>query len=63
MLSFTQIEKNVKVTDRATLSNLLLGSDAYTIGTGIMASDLNGNGMVTIPYDSNGSVYCRLDCP
>ncbi|WP_342566139.1 LysR family transcriptional regulator [Paenibacillus sp. FSL R7-0345] len=53
MLSFTQIEKNVKVTDRATLSNLLLGSDAYTIGTGIMASDLNGNGMVTIPYDSN----------
>lgn len=53
MLSFTQIEKNIKVTDRATLSNLLLGSDAYTIGTGIMASDLNGNGVVTIPYDSN----------
>lgn len=53
MLSFTQIEKNIKVTDRATLSNLLLGSDAYTIGTGIMASDLNGNGMVTIPYESN----------
>ncbi|MBY0011367.1 LysR family transcriptional regulator [Paenibacillus typhae] len=53
MLSFTQIEKNIKVTDRATLSNLLLGSDAYTIGTGIMASDLNGNGVVTIPYESN----------
>ncbi|CAM4492065.1 LysR family transcriptional regulator [Paenibacillus typhae] len=53
MLSFTQIEKNIKVTDRATLSNLLLGSNAYTIGTGIMASDLNGNGVVTIPYESN----------
>lgn len=53
MLSFTQIEKNIKVTDRATLSNLLLGSEAYTIGTGIMASDLNGNGVVTIPYESN----------
>ncbi|WP_042202186.1 LysR family transcriptional regulator [Paenibacillus camerounensis] len=53
MLSFTQIEKNIKVTDRATLTNLLLGSDAYTIGTGIMASELNGNGMLTIPYESN----------
>lgn len=53
MLSFTQIEKNIKVTDRATLTNLLLGSDSYTIGTGIMASALNGNGLVTIPYDSN----------
>ncbi|CAH1191527.1 HTH-type transcriptional regulator CysB [Paenibacillus auburnensis] len=53
MLSFTQIEKNIKVTDRATLTNLLLGSDSYTIGTGIMASELNGNGLVTIPYDSN----------
>ncbi|AIQ47106.1 LysR family transcriptional regulator [Paenibacillus sp. FSL R7-0273] len=53
MLSFTQIEKNIKVTDRATLTNLLLGSDSYTIGTGIMASDLNGDGMVTIPFESN----------
>lgn len=53
MLSFTQIEKNIKVTDRATLTNLLLGTDSYTIGTGIMASELNGNGLVTIPYDSN----------
>ncbi|WP_150273873.1 LysR family transcriptional regulator [Paenibacillus tepidiphilus] len=52
MLSFTQIEKNIQVTDRATLTNLLLGSDAYTVGTGILASALNGNGLVTVPYDS-----------
>lgn len=53
MLSFTQIEKNIKVTDRATLTNLLLGSDSYTVGTGIMASELNGGGLVTVPFDSN----------
>ncbi|MHA6532043.1 LysR family transcriptional regulator [Paenibacillus sp. BAC0078] len=52
MLSFTQIEKNISVTDRATLTNLLLGSDSYTVGTGIMDSELNGNGLVTIPFDS-----------
>lgn len=53
MLSFTQIEKNIKVTDRATLTHLLLGSDSYTIGTGIMASELNVGGLVTIPFDSH----------
>ncbi|WP_019911124.1 LysR family transcriptional regulator [Paenibacillus sp. HW567] len=52
MLSFTQIEKNISVTDRATLTNLLLGSDSYTVGTGIMGSELNGDGLVTIPFDS-----------
>lgn len=52
MLSFTQIEKNINVTDRATLTNLLLGSDSYTVGTGILDSELNGDGLVTIPFDS-----------
>ncbi|WP_151734028.1 LysR family transcriptional regulator ['Paenibacillus yunnanensis' Narsing Rao et al. 2020] len=56
MLSFTQIGKNIQVTDRATLTNLLLGSDAYTVGTGILASALNGGGLVTIPYDS-GEIF------
>ncbi|MBW4080724.1 LysR family transcriptional regulator [Paenibacillus sp. S150] len=52
MLSFTQIEKNIQVTDRATLTQLLLGSDSYTVGTGIMDAELNGDGLVTIPFDS-----------
>ncbi|ETT63050.1 LysR family transcriptional regulator [Paenibacillus sp. FSL R7-277] len=52
MLSFTQIEKNIKVTDRATLTHLLLGSDSYTVGTGIMASELDDAGLITIPFDS-----------
>lgn len=52
MLSFTQIEKNIQVTDRATLTHLLLGSDSYTVGTGIMDAELNGDGLVTIPFDS-----------
>ncbi|OKP91613.1 LysR family transcriptional regulator [Paenibacillus helianthi] len=52
MLSFTQIEKNIQVTDRATLTHLLLGSDSYTVGTGIMDAERNGDGLVTIPFDS-----------
>ncbi|ULO05007.1 LysR family transcriptional regulator [Paenibacillus sp. 19GGS1-52] len=52
MLSFVQIEKNIKVNDRATLTNLLMGTDSYTIGTGILVSDLNGDDLKTIPFDS-----------
>ncbi|OKP90037.1 LysR family transcriptional regulator [Paenibacillus sp. P3E] len=52
MLSFTQIEKNIQVTDRATLTHLLLGSDSYTVGTGIMDTERYGDGLVTIPFDS-----------
>lgn len=52
MLSFTQIEKNIQVTDRATLTHLLLGSDSYTVGTGVMDAERNGDGLVTIPFDS-----------
>ncbi|ASA21429.1 LysR family transcriptional regulator [Paenibacillus donghaensis] len=52
MLSFTGTDKHIKVTDRATLSHLLLGTDCYTVGTGILASELDGDGMLTIPFDS-----------
>ena len=36
--------KNLIVTDRATLFNLLIGLDGYTISSGILSSDLNGTG-------------------
>jgi DNA-binding transcriptional LysR family regulator len=41
--------KAIKVTDRATLFNLLIGLDGYTISTGVLTSDLNGNAIVAVP--------------
>ena len=41
--------KNIKVSDRATLFNLLIGLQGYTISTGILTSDLNGNDIVAVP--------------
>ena len=35
----------------ATLFNLLIGLDGYTIATGILNSNLNGNDIVSIPLD------------
>ena len=42
-------EKHIEISDRATLMNLLLITDAYTVGTGIMPSALNKGDIVSIP--------------
>ena len=45
--------KNIIVSDRATLFNLLIGLDGYTISSGILSSDLNGSNIVSIPLESD----------
>lgn len=45
--------KSIIVSDRATLFNLLIGLNGYTISSGILSSDLNGTDIVSIPLESN----------
>lgn len=45
--------KSIIVTDRATLFNLLIGLNGYTISSGILSSDLNGTDIVSIPLESD----------
>ncbi len=45
--------KSIIVTDRATLFNLLIGLDGYTISSGILSRDLNGTEIVSIPLESD----------
>lgn len=45
--------QSLVVTDRATLFNLLIGLDGYTISSGILSSDLNGTDILSIPLESN----------
>ena len=45
-------DRQVHISDRASLMNILLGTDGYTIGTGMMPSDLNFGRIVSIPYQS-----------
>lgn len=44
------------VSDRATLFNLLIGLDGYTIATGILNSNLNGDNIVSIPLDVDDEI-------
>ena len=49
-----QVDKAVVVTDRATLFNLLIGLDGYTISSGILSVDLNGENIVAVPLEDGG---------
>ena len=51
MLDSLNVQKHVEISDRATLMNLLLITDAYTVGTGIMPSRLNDGDIVSIPLE------------
>ncbi len=44
--------KQIRISDRATLMNLLLSTDSYTIGTGIMTSELNNGNVVSVKLNS-----------
>lgn len=49
-------KKSIVVSDRATLFNLLIGLDGYTLATGILNSNLNGDNIVAIPLDVDEQV-------
>ncbi len=55
--------KSIIVTDRATLFNLLIGLDGYTISSGILSSDLNGTDIVAIPLKSDEIMHIGYIAP
>lgn len=49
ILSTLDRKKNIKVSDRATIFNLMVGLNGYTISSGIISSELNDDKIVAIP--------------
>ncbi len=49
ILSTISRPKNIRVSDRATLFNLLIGLNGYTISTGVISHELNSKDIVSIP--------------
>lgn len=50
--STEQVPKSIIVSDRATLFNLLIGLDGYTISSGVLSADLNGTDICAVPLES-----------
>ena len=43
--------KNIRVRDRATLFNLLIGLNGYTVCSGVISAELNGASIISVPLD------------
>lgn len=49
ILSTLDRGKNIKVRDRATLFNLVIGLNGYTVSTGVISRELNGENIIAKP--------------
>jgi DNA-binding transcriptional LysR family regulator len=56
ILSTVFHKKSIHVSDRATLFNLLIGLNGYTISTGIVSADLNGDNIISVPLKANDHI-------
>ena len=43
--------KNIRVRDRATLFNLLIGLNGYTVCSGVISAELNGASIISVPLE------------
>ena len=49
ILSTLDRKKNIKVRDRATLFNLVIGLNGYTVSSGVISKELNGKSIIAKP--------------
>ena len=53
VLSTYEYHKLIKANDRATLLNLMVGLNGYTLCSGIICEELNGDEYMAVKLDSN----------
>ena len=51
LLSTNEYPKLIKANDRATMLNLMIGLNGYTLCSGIICEELNGSDYLTIPFE------------
>lgn len=53
ILSTNEYIRTIKVNDRATMLNLMVGLAGYTLCSGIICEELNGDDYVAVPFESD----------
>lgn len=56
ILSTWNRKKEIKVSDRATIFNLMIGLNGYTISSGIISSELNDDKIIAIPLEYDDTI-------
>ena len=55
ILSTYDYIRTIKATDRATMLNLMVGLNGYTLCSGIICEELNGSDYIAIPFQATGT--------
>ncbi|MBO4448796.1 MAG: LysR family transcriptional regulator [Kiritimatiellae bacterium] len=53
-------KKNIRVRDRATMTNLILGLNGYTVASGALSRELNGPNVVAVPLKMDDFIRVGL---
>lgn len=53
ILSTNEYPRTIKANDRATMLNLMVGLNGYTLCSGIICEELNGDDYVAVPFESD----------
>lgn len=56
IFSTSERKKNIRVRDRATLFNLLIGLNGYTVCSGVIDENLNGKDIIAVPLADEGNM-------
>lgn len=56
IFSTTERKKNIRVRDRATLFNLLIGLNGYTVCSGVIDRNLNGEDIIVVPLQDESEM-------
>jgi DNA-binding transcriptional LysR family regulator len=51
ILSTSEYPKTIKATDRATMLNLMIGLNGYTLCSGVISEELNGSDYLAVPFE------------
>ena len=55
ILSTNEYPRIIKANDRATMLNLMIGLNGYTLCSGIICEELNGSDYIAVPFDTGNS--------
>ena len=55
ILSAEQYSRIIKINDRATVLNLMVGLNGYTLCSGIICEELNGSDYIAVPFEADSN--------
>jgi DNA-binding transcriptional LysR family regulator len=62
ILSTADYPRTIRATDRATMLNLMVGLNGYTLCSGVISEELNGSDYIAVPFEAeDGAVGKRME--